>query len=115
MNDRVKEVLKIDAFGEAVGRNQQPLLRLAHSFDAGTPLLRGQFTRDGLDAELGKDLSQGIRHMIGGGDEPAEHDPVRTLDNQGLEQLCYRFEFRICHLGQAFGLRHEGGERSVLF
>ena len=53
--------------------------------------------------------------MLGGRDEAAEHDGIGTVSDQWLEQLRNGVELRIGGLGQALGLRDEGGERSVLF
>ena len=53
--------------------------------------------------------------MFGGCNEAAEDDRVCTFSDQWLEQLRNCVEFRIGSLGQVLGLRHQDGERSVLF
>ena len=63
---------------------------------------------------LGKALRSALRHMLGGRDEAAEDDRVGALGDQRLEQLRDGVELRIGRLGQALGLRDQGGERAVL-
>ena len=75
----------------------------------------GQIAGYGLDAELRESLAQAGRHMVGGGDEAAEHDRVGALGNQRLEQLSDSFELWIGGLGQALGLFTRAAERPVLF
>ena len=78
-------LLQIDAFGQAIGSDQQPLLGVGHVLHARAPVLGGQRAGDRLDAQLRKGLAKARRDMFGGRDEAAEHDRIGALGDQRLQ------------------------------
>ena len=80
-------LLQIDAFRQAVGSDQQPLLGFGHVVDARAPVLGGQRAGDRLDAQLREGLAKTRRDVIGGGDEAAEDDRVGAVGDERLQHL----------------------------
>ena len=115
MNDSIEQALKIDAFRQAISRDQQPLLGIAHGLDARAPLFRRQFAGDRLDSEL--------REMPCA--SPSATCSAVAMKRQnttglapsaisGLSSFDSASSFGSAALVKALGLRDEGGKWTVL-
>ena len=111
MNDGIEQLLQIDAFGQAVGSNQQPLLGCGHVVYPRAPVLGGQRAGHRLYAQFREGFAETGGNVIGGRDEAAEDDRVGAVGNQRLQDFDCRVELRIRGPGQALGSRHEAAER----
>ena len=74
MEDGVELLLKVDAFAQAVGANQDLLPMLCQGEDTVLSLLGRQQAGDGGDLDILDGLAEGCCHVLGRVDEPAEND-----------------------------------------
>ena len=115
MNDGIEQLLQIDALGQAVGSNQQPLLGFGHTVHPRAPLFGCQRAGHRLYAQFRKGFVKTRRDVIGGRDETAEDDGVGALGDERFQDFDSRFELRIRRTGQPLGPRDEPRERSRFF
>jgi hypothetical protein len=99
-------LLEIDAFGQAVGSNQQPLLHFGHVVHPRAPVLRGHRAGHRLYTQLREGFAKTRCDVIGGRDEAAKHHGVDAGSDERLQNLDGGFELRIGRPGQALGPRH---------
>ena len=97
VDDGLKVVLQVDAFGQAVGGDQYPAaVLLGQRGDARDTL--GRWQRSGHDGDVGgplEGLCEVRAHVLGGGDEAAEHDGVESVGQQTFDDLRQLGEFRV--------------------
>ena len=113
VHDRGEAVLQVDAFGEAVGGDQQPrAVVVGEAVDAQFPLLGRQGAGDRVDAQaralLGQRGGEMFGEVVGGGDVAAEHDGVVALGEQVLQQGDQLLEFGVA--ARAFESGCGGGQ-----
>ncbi len=85
LNDGVRELLEVDAFGEAIGGDQDALGGFAQLGDAGFAFFRRDVAGDGVDGVVREGLGEGGAQVFGGGDEAAENDGRETVVEKLLD------------------------------
>ena len=80
----VEMVLEVDPLRQAVGGDQDPLLRAGQLLDLLPALLVAQGTRDRAHVGAGQQLAELVGEVVGGVDEAAEDDrPVAVGEQLG--------------------------------
>src|SRR5690606_7033605 len=119
VHDRIEKLLQVDAFGEAIGRHQNPLgafflVFQRHLRNAIAALVRGQLSGYGLDYELWESLSQPSLYVIGGCQIPTKNDRVGTALDQRLERTDEGIKLGIFRFKEAARLINESTERGII-
>ena len=92
VNDGVEQLLKVDAFGQAVCSDQNTLnfflaVGRCHFGHAVAALVGCQNTRHSFDSQFGKSLPQTISDMLGSCQIAAEYHGIHTLLDQWRERI----------------------------
>ena len=109
MHDRREQMLQVDAFGQAVGGNQNAGLGLFQAPDALAAFFGCEFTCDRFNAHPGESFFQVLSHIMGCGYVTAEYHRPKTVLHQLPDMLDERGQFGVASFaGQAFGVTDQG-------
>ena len=95
MDDRIEDILEIDAFGKAVGGDEDFLLAVVHRLDARAALIRRHLAMDDLDPHAAERLLQRPSDPLSGRDIPAEDDGREALLEHRLQPAQQRRKLRV--------------------
>ena len=109
VHDRREQMLQVDAFGQAVGGNQNAGLGLFQAPDALAAFFGCEFTCDRFNAHPGESFFQVRSHIMGCGYVTAEYHRPKTVLQQLPDMLDERGQFGVASFaGQAFGVTDQG-------
>jgi hypothetical protein len=114
VNDRVEEMLQVDAFREAVGGNKNSLLSLNHGFDTSAAILRSEKPGDNIDAQLWKCLAEPCCDMLCRCDESAKQYGIDFLSKYRPEKSDDGIELGIGSACEPLGLLNQSTQLSVV-
>ena len=106
MQDGGEKLVEVDALRQAVGGNEDALVRLLHRVDAVAADVVGILRGDDLNVDLaGQDLPEDLADVVGGGDILAEDDRVEALREPGLHCIGGFADLGVVPLVPDFGER----------
>jgi len=107
MDDRGEAVLEVDAFGEAVGRDEDRLLGLGQLGDALLPFLGREFAGDRLDGGFAELRLQMRGNIMSGREVAAEDHRPETLGQQGTDVFAKSAKLRVALLPAQLAGAHD--------
>ena len=85
MHDRSEQVLQVNTFRQAIGRNHDALFCVFHAFHAVATLFGGVFASDRLNTCLGEMLAQLLGNIVRRSNIATEHHHLIALLEQAFQ------------------------------